>query len=144
MRKKYVLLLLIGFALLVSSCSNLTLSFNSQCQVNTTDLMPSSPILPRTQLKRGAYSGNVTEGINFLTLNTDLSPTEILEYYNNHVSQERTDWSLEDLESTSAVAWSSWSVIDKCGESWDGLITITKPPSTSDPFVTIRIKKHGW
>lgn len=142
MSKKHAFLGLIGFVFLLSSCNVSTSPLSSQCQVNTTDLMPSNRVPPGTQMQRGAYSGNVTEGIDFLTLNTELSPIELLEHYNNQILEQRTDWSLIDSESTPAVAWSSWSVMDKCGESWDGLITITKPPSVSDPFVTIRIKKH--
>ncbi len=32
-------------------------------------------------------------------------------------------------------------VVDECNEEWDGLIMISKPPSTVDPFMVIRVRK---
>ena len=90
-------------------------------------------------MKRAAYVGNVNEGINFLTVVTDLSVEDLLTHYTDQTKGDRNDWTLRDCEATSSVAWSSWTVMDECGETWDGSITISKPPSIDDPFVTIRV-----
>lgn len=94
-------------------------------------------------MRRGAYSGNVTEGIDFLTIVSDLTVGELLAHYNNQTTEQRDDWSLLDSGGDTYTAWSSWTVVDGCGEEWDGLIMISKPPFTTDPFVVIRVLKRN-
>lgn len=94
-------------------------------------------------MRAGAYSGNVTEGIDFLTIASDLTVGELLTHYNNQTTEQRSDWSLLDSGGDSYIAWSSWTVVDECGEAWDGLIMIAEAPSTTDPFVVIRVKKRN-
>ena len=127
---------------LLASCSDTRL-LSQTCQANASLLMPSNQVPPGGQIRRGAYSGNVTEGIDFLTIASDLTVGELLVHYSNQTTEQESNWSLLDSGGDSHTAWSSWTVVDDCGKEWDGLIMISKPPSTTDPFVVIRVKKRN-
>lgn len=127
--------------LILVSCGGATLP-TRECQANTSRLIASNRVPSGDQIGRSAYSGNVTEGIDFLTVRSDSTVDELLAHYNNQTAEQRDNWTLLESGNDGYVAWSSWAVVDECDQAWDGLITISKPPGTTDPFVVIRVRKQ--
>lgn len=135
---KYYILTLLCFSMLVAC---IPIRPVSSCPINPSHLMPSNEVPRGSQLKRAAYSGNMLEGIDYLTIRTNLSVSDLSEHYNTQTEDDRKDWILLNAQSESSFAWSTWSIIDMCGERWEGTIVITQHSENSNPFVAIRVTK---
>lgn len=138
--KKCAILWPIAFLFLLSSCNGVMLP-DRTCQANSSRLMPSNGVPPGERIVQSTSVGNESERIDFLTIASDLTAGELLAHYNNQTESQRNDWSLVQSGGDAHAVWSSWTVVDECNEEWDGLIMISKPPSTVDPFMVIRVRK---
>ena len=127
--------------LLVSCNSEIVLPQN--CQVNANRLMPSNLVPNGARIAKFTSAGSSVEVINFTTIDGDLNVDELLTHYDFQTAEQRDDWTLLQSGNDGSTAWSSWAVVDECDEQWDGLIMISKPPSTTDPFAVIRVKKRS-
>ena len=136
--RRALLILLLSIQLVLVSC-NTVMPMNSSCHTNTTDILTKNTVPEGSRLLRSAYSTNMTEGINFLTIRTDLTANELHTHYETQTIEHRSDWQLLQTDTSDSTASSSWSIIDNCGDLWNGSIIIYKTSSENDAFVTIRV-----
>lgn len=138
MRKLVVLLLL---SLMLVNCSALETNSSQQCKANTSRLLPSNQVPEGSSLRSSRFANNDFEAISFDTVNTSLGVTSLFAHYNEQTAEDAR-WLMMDAEQVDNMAWSTWKVIDECGDTWNGLLIVTKVTPSADPFVTFRVSRQ--
>jgi hypothetical protein len=74
------------------------------------------------------------------SLNSKLSPDELLEIYNQQLVD--SGWELQNSDSGEGGAWSQWALKDEQGKDWLGSLIIVKSSPDSDSlYAVLRIEK---
>ncbi len=79
---------------------------------------------PNVQLGRIHSSGGNNEYSSQVQLETELDGMTLINHYDSQF--EQSGWSQRDKGQDGALVWSNWTLLDNKGQSWLGLLNITK------------------
>lgn len=85
-------------------------------------IMPTLASPPGSQVQTGGLSSSGTEGTMSATVNTSLSPSELLAYYDQQL--EDSGWRRSGSESSDEAAWSFWTTETKEAQTWIGTLLL--------------------
>ena len=74
------------------------------------------------------------------SLESDLSPAELLEFYNQQLLE--AGWEMQNSDNGEGGAWSQWTLKDEQGKDWLGsLIVVKSSPNSNSLYALLRIEK---
>lgn len=82
----------------------------------------------------GPYAGP-TSAFQSATLEGDMPLADLADFYNAQL--EAANWQAIDSISEKNIAWSSWTLKDKDGETWAGMLTITVNPLAENQYYAL-------
>ncbi len=95
-------------------------------------------------MQMGGSSSGDREAETTASLKTDLSPVELVEFYNQQL--EAAGWELQTSTSAQAddggggAAWSIWKFTDEEGRNWNGSLMVLRTSAEDDTFASLRVK----
>jgi hypothetical protein len=96
---------------------------------------PSGTVIQSGGSSSGDYQADVTAN-----LQSDLSPIELVEFYNQKLLA--AEWKMQDSGNGEEAAWSHWTFTDEQEKNWLGLLVVLNTSANNDRlFALLRIEK---
>lgn len=103
------------------------------------DLIPELHAPSGAILQGSSSGGSDRDAEVTASLKSKLSAAEIVEIYNKQLLE--VGWTMESNGSGDGAAWSNWTVKDKDGENWTGMLVVIKTSANNTLFALLRIEQ---